>query len=51
MGGQPKGTCVGLHSGPVPVLSSPTQGQEKTSLLDTGKYQGSVSLSDRECLL
>lgn len=43
VGGQHKGSCVGLHTGPVPVLSSPTQGQ-KTSLLSTGKYQGNVSV-------
>lgn len=32
-----------MHTGPVPVLSSPTQGQE-TSLLSTGKYQGNISV-------
>lgn len=44
VGGQHRGSCVGLHTGPVPVFSSLTQGQEKTSLLATGKYQGNVSV-------
>lgn len=56
MGGQHRGSCVGLHTGPGPVLSSPTRDRRRPGpLLATREtflsHLGWRSLSDRECLL